>query len=125
MDAVSMRIKKMDHQPYFHNWWCLAFVSVGFLCSISNLAPAQVSAEMSEKFRQASEAMRQGNLDEAEQGFALVAARAPSFAEAHFNLGLVLEEQGDSQKAIVSFQKALALKPHLRGANLFLGVANY
>jgi len=50
---------------------------------------------------------------------------APSFAEAHFNLGLVREEQGRLDEAVASFEKALTLKPRLHGANLFLGVARY
>ncbi len=69
--------------------------------------------------------MRQGNLDEAAAGFASVAQASPTFAEAHFNLALVREEQGRFDDAIASFQKALALKPHLHGANLFLGVAYF
>jgi len=69
--------------------------------------------------------MRAGNLDEAGEQFAQVVQQAPSFAEAHFNLGLVREEQGRHEDAIVSLQKALALKPRLRGANLFLGIAQF
>lgn len=69
--------------------------------------------------------MRSGQLDAAAEGFAAVAAASPDFAEAHFNLGLVREEQGRNEEAIVSLQKALALKPRLHGANLFLGVAEY
>src|SRR2546430_2424424 len=79
----------------------------------------------SEDFRQASEAMRNGNLNQAAEGFASVIKQNPTFAEAHFNLGLVREEQGRHQEAIASFQKALSLKSGLRGANLFLGVAEY
>jgi tetratricopeptide (TPR) repeat protein len=41
------------------------------------------------------------------------------------NLGLVLQEQNKFDEASASFQKALLLKPRLRGANLFLGVALY
>ena len=41
------------------------------------------------------------------------------------NLGLVRGEQGKQDEAIRNFEKALSLKPRLRGANLFLGVANY
>jgi tetratricopeptide (TPR) repeat protein len=40
-------------------------------------------------------------------------------------LGLVREEQGRHEEAIASFQRALALKPRLHGANLFLGVAHF
>src|SRR5437667_8185558 len=78
-----------------------------------------------EDFHQASEAMRNGNLDQAAEGFVSVIKQNPTFAEAYFNLGLVREEQGRHEEAIASFQKALSLKPRLRGANLFLGVAEY
>jgi len=88
-------------------------------------APAQVPPATADKFRQASEAMRSGNLEEATSGFAAVVKQAPAFAEAHFNLGLVREEQGQHAEAIASFEKALSLKPRLHGANLFLGVAHY
>src|SRR5229473_5206418 len=68
-------------------------------------------------------AMREGRLDEAREGFAAIVKEIPSFAEAHLNLGLVLQEQNRFDEAIASFQKALILKPKLRGASLFLGVA--
>jgi tetratricopeptide (TPR) repeat protein len=69
--------------------------------------------------------MRAGDLNHAGDGFASIVKDAPQFAEAYLNLGLVREEQGRHAEAIVSFQKALQLKPHLRGANLFLGVAEF
>ncbi len=84
---------------------------------------SQVESAASEIFRQASKAMQRGDLDVAGDGFAAAAKAAPAFAEAHFNLGLVREEQGRFDEAIASFQKALALKPRLHGANLFLGIA--
>jgi len=76
-------------------------------------------------FRQATEAMRAGRLDEAADGFAAVIASSSAFAEAHFNLGLVREEQGRNADAVACLQRALQLKPRLRGANLFLGIAEY
>ena len=87
-------------------------------------APALPPASI-EKFQQASEAMRNGNLDAAGEGFAAVVKEAPTFAEGYLNLGLVREEQGKHTEAIGDFQKALQLKPKLRGANLFLGIAQY
>jgi tetratricopeptide (TPR) repeat protein len=89
------------------------------------MASPQAGTDINESFRQASAAMRQGNLDEAAAGFASVAQASPTFAEAHFNLGLVREEQGRFDDAIASFQKVLELKPRLRGANLFLGVSYF
>jgi tetratricopeptide (TPR) repeat protein len=85
----------------------------------------QANQQGSEQFRQASEAMRQGDLDAAGDGFAAAIKLAPAFAEAHFNLGLVREEQGRLDEAVASLQKALTLKPQLHGANLFLAVAYY
>jgi tetratricopeptide (TPR) repeat protein len=69
--------------------------------------------------------MRSGDLQSAGDGFAAVVKAAPSFAEAHFNLGLVREEQGRLDEAVASFEKALTLKPRMHGANLFLAVARY
>ena len=69
--------------------------------------------------------MRTGNLDTAADGFAAVIKQAPSFAEAHFNLGLVNQERGHYEEAIGNFQKALTLKPRLHGANLFLGITEF
>jgi cytochrome c-type biogenesis protein CcmH/NrfG len=45
--------------------------------------------------------------------------------EGHFNLGLVRFQQGRMDDAITSLNKSIALKPALRGANLFLGIARY
>jgi tetratricopeptide (TPR) repeat protein len=99
------------------------FISVIFL-AVSILAWSQ-TADVTAQFTQATQAMREGNLDEAGAGFAAVVKQSPSFAEAHFNLALVREEQGRHDDAIASFQKALALKPRLHGVNLFLGIAEF
>src|SRR5882762_10156991 len=101
------------------------FVFLVFVWCTAPLLRAQVAPAVSETFRQASEAMRSGNLDQAVAGFSSVVKLAPTFSEAHFNLGLAYAELGRHNEAIVSFEKALALKPKLRGANLFLGVAHY
>ncbi len=95
------------------------------LAGLTCLAQTPVPAGVTEKFRQASDAMRQGNLDQAGDGFAAVVKEAPTFAEAFMNLGLVREEQGRHEEAIADFQKALQFKPRLRGASLFLGIAEY
>ncbi len=106
----------------------LAMASMFCLCLLLTAAysaSAQLSPEDADKFRLASAAMRAGNLDEAAAGFAAVTKQAPTFAEAHLNLGLVREEQGRHSEAVASFEQALRLRPGLRGANLFLGVAQY
>jgi tetratricopeptide (TPR) repeat protein len=95
------------------------------LAALPCQAQTPVPANATEKLQEASEAMRQGNLEQAGEGFAEVVKLAPTFAEAYLNLGLVREEQSRHEEAIVNFQKALQLKPRLRGANLFLGIAEY
>jgi tetratricopeptide (TPR) repeat protein len=76
-------------------------------------------------FQRAADAMRRGDLNAAGEGFEAATKVSPTFAEAHFNLGLVREEQGRFEEAIASLQKALSLKPRFHGANLFLGIAYY
>src|SRR5260370_281614 len=95
------------------------------ICGVTVPLWAQRSPDVDDRFRQATEAMRKGNLEEAGEGFAAIVKQAPSFAEAHLNLGLVREEQGRHEEAITSFQKALGLKPRVHGASLFLGVAYF
>ena len=86
---------------------------------------AQLDPAIAQRFQQAAESMRAGDLEQAADGFASIAKDAPQFAEAYSNLGLVREEQGRHADAIASLQKALAIKPRLRGANLFLGIAQF
>src|ERR1700733_15023261 len=88
-------------------------------------AAAQSPEGTTAAFTQATQAMREGNLEEAGAGFAAVVKLAPGFAEAYFNLGLVRQEQGRYEEAIPSFQKALTLQPRLHGANLFLGITQF
>jgi tetratricopeptide (TPR) repeat protein len=89
-----------------------------------SLSQAQ-TPDQAATFGRATEAMQQGNLEEAGAGFAEVVRQSPTFPEAHFNLGLVRQEQGRFEDAIGSFHKALILKPHLHGANLFLGISAF
>lgn len=98
----------------------LCVILAGFL----TLAHAQ-SGDVTAEFARATQAMREGKLDEAGAGFAAVAKESPGFAEAYFNLGLVRQEQGQYEDAIASFQKALTLQPKLHGANLFLGITEF
>ncbi len=49
----------------------------------------------------------------------------PTFAEAYLNLGLAEEQAGKLDAARDDLERALRLKPGLRGANLFLGVIAY
>jgi tetratricopeptide (TPR) repeat protein len=105
---------------------CLIAQGVLWVCILSlaaSVAAGQGGTDVNERVRQATAAMREGRLDEAREGFAAIARESPTLAEAHLNLGLVLQEQNRFDEAAAALQKALVLKPKLRGANLFLGVA--
>ncbi len=103
---------------------CAGGVVLGIVLFSSAILQGQ-SPEVASKFTQATQAMREGKLDEADAGFARVIKLDPKFAEAYFNLGLVREEEGRYGEAIPSFQKALTLQPKLHGANLFLGISEF
>ena len=98
---------------------------MALLFCLANPVRGQVSSDGMDAFQRATEAMRRGDLKAAGEGFEIAVQASPGSAEAHFNLGLVREEQGRFEESAASLQKALSLKPRLHGANLFLGVAYY
>ena len=91
----------------------------------SPLAGQQPDEQVRTTFRNATEAMQQGQWDEAAAGFTSVLKASPGFAEAYFNLGLVRLQQGRLDDAVATLGRAVAWSPKLRGANLFLGIAQY
>jgi tetratricopeptide (TPR) repeat protein len=120
MNGLSRHLRSIPAWPAV-----FAFAVLALVCGTTQRLSAQLAPAVGERFQQASEAMRQGNFGEAVAGFSSVTKQAPTFAEAHFNLGLAYEELGKPNEAIASLEKALVLKPRLHGANLFLGVAYY
>lgn len=127
MTTNALHCRTLTKKPLLTRCWRYfktRVVCVFIFCYVPALLSGQSPAS-NDDFRRASEAMREGKLVEAGQGFAEVVKQAPAFAEAHFDLGLVRQEQGRYEEAIASFEKALTLKPRLHGANLFLGVAEF
>lgn len=86
---------------------------------------AQEDSQSRTTFRNATDAMREGRLDEAAAGFSSVIKASPGFAEAYFNLGLVRLQQSRLDDALTALTRASALSPKLRGVNLFLGITQY
>lgn len=72
-----------------------------------------------------SQAMTTGNFAASVTAYSIVTRELPDFAEGHVNLGLALFQSGRLDDARPELAKALALKPGLRGANLFLGLIDY
>jgi tetratricopeptide (TPR) repeat protein len=91
-------------------------------------APAQTpvpTATVQGAMQQGAEAMTSGNFSAAVTAYTTVTQEMPSFAEGYFNLGLALQQAGQLDDARAALEKALRLKPGLRGANLFLGIVAY
>ncbi len=69
--------------------------------------------------------MTSGNFSAAISEYTAVTREMPAFAEGYFNLGLALHQAGELDDARAALEKALRLKPDMRGANLFLGIIAY
>ncbi|HEX4951085.1 MAG TPA: tetratricopeptide repeat protein [Blastocatellia bacterium] len=101
---------------------CLvSFVPAQDARSLHNSSPEQLAA----RFKEATEAQRQGRFDDAAAAYADVLKMRPNLAEAYVNYGLVRHEQRQFSEAVKLFEKALALKPSLANAHLFLGISYY
>jgi tetratricopeptide (TPR) repeat protein len=59
--------------------------------------------------------------DQAKAAFLKTLEISPSHAEAHNNLGALLQEQGDLAQAAAHFRKAIEIQPGLRLARFHLG----
>jgi len=75
--------------------------------------------------RQGSDAMRSGQLAQAEAAFLQATQIAPGLAPAWLDLGLAELKGGKLPEAIASMQHALQIDPSAHGAHLFLGIAEY
>ena len=82
-------------------------------------------AHLAAKFREATEAQRAGQLNEAAAAYSEVVRMRPNLAEAYVNFGLVRYEQKRFENAVELLEKALAIKPSLGAARLFLGISYY
>jgi tetratricopeptide (TPR) repeat protein len=94
---------------------------------LGTMAAAQATPDgpVREAMQEGAAAMAGGNFGAAVADYTTVTRRLPDFAEGYLNLGLALEQAGSLDDARAALEKALHLKPGLRGANLFLGLADY
>src|SRR6266576_1711846 len=119
---TTSQFRLLNHRPQAA-WSGLigAFALIYCQC----LAVAQTPT-VAEELRQGAEALHQGRLEDAAEAFTSVTKSSPQFAEAHFNLGLVREEQGRNEEAMASLRKAISLKPRHRGrAHLLVSKHSY
>jgi len=72
-------------------------------------APAPPSGELADVFASGTAALKAGRLDEAEAAFRRVIAGGAGVAQVHNNLGYVLRERGEHEKAVAEFREAIRL----------------
>ena len=79
------------------------------------------SADLAGRSREASRAMQEGRFDEAARMYRELLKEVPDEAGLLMNLGMALAMGGHESEAIAPLERALALKPGLLPARLFLG----
>ncbi len=92
---------------------------------VSGQSPEQGNGQAMHLMQLGADAMRQGNVAEAEKFFSQATTAAPQAADAFLDLGLVQLREGKPDAAEKSLTKATALNPELPGAHMFLGIAKY
>src|ERR1700693_6190424 len=106
-----------------------AFFSPSVVCLLCLLiAPscfAQVNDQVAELLHKGKTAFDSGQSAEALSYFTRASVLAPQIAEIKLNIALALKEEEKYPEEIAALQSALSVKPTLKGANLFLGVAYY
>jgi tetratricopeptide (TPR) repeat protein len=96
------------------------------LCCALLISVAAVAQDATQQAMSAgAAAMKAADYQAAVAAYTSVTEKMPQFAEGQFNLGLAQLQAGKLDEAHESLQKALQLKPGLRGANLFLGTIAY
>lgn len=104
----------------------MAVVALGAGSALAAQAPQrEPDAAVQQKLEQGAEAMTAAKFSEAVADYTAVTSAMPRFPEGYLNLGLALEQAGRLDDASAALEKAVALKPDLRGANLFLGLIAY
>lgn len=82
----------------------------------------EVPSQVQQHFAAAQQAQKAGRLDKAIQEYSTVLRLQPGIPEVYGNLGLAYYLKADFEDSAAAFEKAIAGKPGLRGADLFLGI---
>ena len=76
-----------------------------------------------ERFEQGVGALKAGRLDEAEAAFQAVLASGGAVAYVYNNLGIVAQERGNHQQALLRFRQAVRLDPGYVAPRILLGAS--
>jgi len=99
-------------------------LAMGIALGTGALARAQeLPAPLQASFEEGVRALKAGKLDEAEAAFRAVLAEGGPVAYVHNNLGIVLQERGQHEKAIAQFREAVRLDPAYAAPRILLGAS--
>jgi tetratricopeptide (TPR) repeat protein len=87
------------------------------------VAAQELPAALQAPFEEGVRALKAGRLDEAETAFRAVLAKGGETAYVHNNLGIVLQERGQHEKAVVEFRAAARLDPAYVAPRILLGTS--
>lgn len=85
------------------------------------VAAQELPAALQAPFEAGVRALKTGKLDEAETAFRAVLTKGGETAYVHNNLGIVLQERGQHEKAVVEFRAAARLDPAYAAPRILLG----
>jgi len=91
-------------------------LALGAASSARDLPP-----ELQAPFEEGVQALRAGKLDEEEKAFRAVRAKGGATAYIHNNLGIVLQERGQHEKAVEEFREATRLDARYPAPQILLG----
>lgn len=83
----------------------------------------ELSPALQASFEDGVRALQAGKLDEAEESFRGVLAKGGAGAHVHNNLGIVLQERGQHEKAVAEFREAVRLDPAYVAPRILLGAS--
>ena len=85
--------------------------------------PQGLPDDLATSFEEGVQALRDGNLDEAESAFRRVIDGGGAFAPAHNNLGIVYQMRGQHERAVVQFREAARIDPDYPAPQILLGAS--
>lgn len=91
---------------------------VGPVFAQQNLPP-----EIERQLAAGVEALKSGDLDQAEKIFSQAAHKGVKHPLVYHNLGVIAQQKGEHQQAVARFREALALQPEYGPSRLLLGVS--
>jgi len=100
----------------------LLYLSLSLARGQQTASEPALTPEIEAHWQAAQDAQSRRDYETAAREYRAVIVRSPRFAEAYQNLGLAYQLGERWPDAMQAFLKALALRPNLTGANLFLGI---